>query len=160
MFSQGRSVKRKMKHITRRLILTLGPVLIGFIISKQICQTMIHKEFVIQSADMFNVVEVMIGVWGTLLGFIITAESVLIAFSNGTITNDFKRTGHYKTVIYQYTQTSIKLLLYIIIFVAFMIINIFTMDTMFVFIFCIVMTVVDTLACFGILILMLFMANG
>lgn len=148
-----------MEHTTRRLVLTFGSVLLGFIISKQICQIMIDKEFVIQNASMFDVVEVMIGVWGTLLGFIITAESVLIAFSNGTITNDFKKTGHYTTVIYQYTQTSIKLLLYIVVFVAFMIINIFTMDVMFVFIFCITMTFVDTLACFGILILMLFMAN-
>lgn len=148
-----------MKHTIRRLILTLGSVLLGLVIAKYICQTMIDKEFVIQSANMFNVVEVMIGVWGTLLGFIITAESVLIAFSNGTITSDFKKTGHYTTVIYQYTQTSVKLLIYIIMFVAFMIINGFTMDTMFIFVFCIIMTFVDVLACFVILILMLFMAN-
>lgn len=148
-----------MNHTIRRLILTFGPVLLGLIISRQICQIMINKEFVIESASMFDAVEVMIGVWGTLLGFIITAESILIAFSNGTITNDFKKTGHYKTVIYQYTQTSIKLLLYIIVFVAFMIINSFTMEVMFVFIFFIIMTFADTLACFGILILMLLMAN-
>lgn len=148
-----------MKHTIRRLILTFGPILMGLIVSKQVCQIMIDKEFVIQSSSMFRVVEVMIGVWGTLLGFIITAESILIAFSNGTITNDFKQTGGYITVIFQYTQTSMKLLLYIIVFVAIMIFNSFTMEIMFVFILFIVMTFIDTLACFGILILMLVMAN-
>lgn len=148
-----------MKHTIRRLILTFGPVLLGLIISKQVCQAMIDKEFVIQSVNMFGVVEVMIGVWGTLLGFIITAESVLIAFNTGTITSDFKKTGHYVTVFYQYTQTSIKLLIYIVLFVAFMINNSFTMDIMFVFIFCIIMTFIDVLACLVILVLMLIMAN-
>ena len=149
----------KMTHTIRRLFLTFSSVFLGVIISKQICQTMMNKGFIIQIANMFNVVEVMIGVWGTLLGFIITAESVLIAFNSGNIINEFKQTGHYSTVIYQYTQTSVKLLIYIIIFVALMIINSFTMGTMFVFIFCIIMTFFDTLACFSILILMLFMAN-
>lgn len=148
-----------MKHTIRRVILTFGSVLLGLLISKQICQIMIDNEFVIQSENLFGVVEVMIGVWGTLLGFIITAESILIAFSNGTITNEFKQTGHYMTVIYQYTQTSIKLLVYIVVFVSFMIIDTFTMETMFVFILFIVMTFFDTLVCFGILILMLLMAN-
>lgn len=148
-----------MKHTTRRLILTFGSILLGIIAAKQICQIMINKEFIIQSSNMFDVVAVMIGVWGTLLGFIITAESILIAFSNGTITSDFKQTGHYMTVIYQYTQTSIKLLLYIVVFVGIMIINDFTMKFMFVFIFFVVMTFIDVLVCFGILILMLLMAN-
>lgn len=148
-----------MTHTIRRLLLTFGSALLGVIISDLVCKLMIDKSFLIDSVTMFNVVEVMIGVWGTLLGFLITAESVLIAFSNGTITSDFKKTGHYITVIYQYTLTSFKLLVYIVAFVSLMIINNFTMEVMFVFLICIIMTFVDTLACFGILILMLIMAN-
>lgn len=148
-----------MKHTIRRVILTFGSILLGTIISELVCRIMIDSKFAIESANMFDVVEVMIGVWGTLLGFIITAESILVAFSNGTITNDFKKTGHYITVIYQYTQTSVKLLIYVIVFVSIMIIDNFTMEIMFVFILFIAMTFIDTLVCFLILILMLRMAN-
>lgn len=137
----------------------LGSLILGFILAEQVCQTMIAKEFVVDPENMTSVVGIMIGVWGTLLGFIITAESILIAFNSGTITNEFKQTRHYMTVICQYTQTSIKLLAYIIVFVAILVAGIFTMREMFVFIYFTIMTAIDVLICFGILILMLIMAN-
>lgn len=124
-----------------------------------IFNVMRNNGFVINVENMIDVSKVMIGVWGTLLGFIITAESILVAFSNGTITSEFKKTGHYMTVIFQYTQTSIKLLFYIFIFIAVIVMNVFNMKIMFLFIFFSLMTFIDVLISFVILIIMLKMAN-
>lgn len=149
-----------MKHWIRRMSLLLGSIILGVIIAKFICGVMVKQEWVIDVSNMIDVSKVMIGVWGTLLGFIITAESILVAFSNGTITGDFKRTRHYMTVIFQYTQTSIKLLVYILAFVCIIVLKIFTMREMFVFIWFTVMTFFDVFVSFMILILMLRMANN
>ena len=109
---------------------------------------------------MIVVSKVMIGVWGTLLGFIITAESILIAFSNGSFTQEFKKTGHYMTVIFQYTQTSVKLLVYILVFVCIIVINAFDLFQMFLFICFSLMTFIDVFISFIILVLMLRMADS
>lgn len=149
-----------MKHLLRRCVLFFVSIGLGLAVAHVMCDNMIEKEWIIDVTNMIEVSKVMIGVWGTLLGFIITAESILVAFSNGTITSDFKRTGHYMTVIFQYTQTSVKLLIYILAFVCIIVINEFTMKEMFIFICFTIMTFVDVLISFVILILMLRMANN
>ena len=149
----------KNKHILRRIVFIASSIVLGFLTAGIICSLMQSKQYQIDSQNMQNVIEVMIGVWGTLLGFLITAESILVTFSGGSITNEFKQTGHYMTVIYQYTQTSIKLLLYILIFIGIMIVDSFAMVEMFFFIAFVIMTVIDTLFCFAILILMLKMTT-
>lgn len=149
----------KNKHILRRIVFIASSIVLGFLTAGIICSLMQSKQYQIDSQNMQNVIEVMIGVWGTLLGFLITAESILVTFSGGSITNEFKQTGHYMTVIYQYTQTSIKLLLYILIFIGIMIVDSFAMVEMFLFIAFVIMTVIDTLFCFAILILMLKMTT-
>lgn len=149
-----------MKHLLRRGVLFFVSIGLGLAVAYVMCGNMIEKEWIIDVTNMIEVSKVMIGVWGTLLGFIITAESILVAFSNGTITSDFKRTRHYMTVIFQYTQTSVKLLIYILAFVCIIVINAFTMKEMFIFICFTIMTFVDVLISFVILILMLRMANN
>lgn len=140
-------------------MLLLIPIITAFFASRCICNNITANDFTIDSSNMIEVSKVMISIWGTLLGFIITAESILVAFSNGTITGDFKKTGHYMTVIFQYTQTSIKLLIYIFTFVCIIAINRFGIKEMFLFILFSTMTFVDILISFTILILMLKMAN-
>ena len=149
-----------MKHLLRRGVLFFVSIGLGLVGAFVMCDNMMEKKWIIDVSNMIEVSKVMIGVWGTLLGFIITAESILVAFSNGTITSDFKRTRHYMTVIFQYTQTSVKLLIYILAFVCIIVIKAFTMKEMFIFICFTIMTFVDVLISFVILILMLRMANS
>lgn len=150
-------MKIKKSHMCRRIILFVTPIVIGSAVAFTFCNH-IGKAGV-DSANMIEVSKVMIGVWGTLLGFIITAESIMIAFGNGTITGEFKQTGHYMTVIFQYTQTSMKLLCYILVFVCIIVNNSFGIMEMFVFVAFTVMTFIDILLSLVILILMLKMAN-
>lgn len=151
---------KNKKHLLRRCFLTFISILLGILISMFICKGIIKNNFPIDVNNMLEVSKVMIGVWGTLLGFIITAESILVAFSNGEITKEFKKTGHYMTVIFQYTQTSIKLLVYIFVFVCVIVMNKFSLTEMFLFSCFSIMTFIDVFVSFVILILMLKMANS
>ena len=153
-------MKRERKHILRRGILFICSILTGAFIALIICCVMKKTKFVIDTSNMIEVSKVMVGVWGTLLGFIITAESILVAFEKGTVTGEFKQTGHYMTVIFQYTQTSIKLLIYILAFVCIMVRNVFEIFEMYIFIFFTSMTFIDILISFIILLVMLKMANN
>lgn len=152
-------MKNETKHIARRCCLIVIPLLISGVISIAVCRMMVYRDMLIDTTNMIDVSKVMISVWGTLLGFIITAESILVAFSNGTITQEFKKTRHYTTVIFQYTQTSIKLLVYILIFIFIIVVNKFDSLDMFLFIFFSLLTFIDIFVCLIILVLMLKMAN-
>ena len=109
---------------------------------------------------MLDVSKVMIGLWGTVLGFIITAESILIAFDSGSITSEFKKTGHYMTVIFQYTQTSIKLLISVVVFVIVIVVNKISMCIFAILIGLTVMNFMDVFISLGILYFMMRMANS
>lgn len=148
-----------MKHLVRRGALFFISVILGLVIACITCNKMVSEVWIIDFSNMIDISKVMIGVWGTLLGFIITAESILVAFSNGTVTGEFKKTKHYMTVIFQYTQTSIKLLIYIFSFIWIIVTSKFAMKEMFTFVFFSTMTFIDILVCVLILILMLRMAN-
>lgn len=81
-------------------------------------------------------------------------------FDSGSITSEFKKTGHYVTVIFQYTQTSIKLLITILILVVISVIDKFSMKIFGIFIGLTVMNFVDVLISLGILYLMMRMASS
>lgn len=50
----------------------------------------------------FNVLSVLIGVFGTILGFMVAVVSVLLAFNDGRMIMLIKKTGHYKTILLTY----------------------------------------------------------
>ena len=46
---------------------------------------------------------------GTLLGFIITVVSILVAFNGSRLTEEVKQTGHFRTVLFIYLITCAEL---------------------------------------------------
>ncbi|MDE5590069.1 MAG: hypothetical protein K2J60_13190 [Acetatifactor sp.] len=60
--------------------------------------------------EWFGILEMMLSLWGTLLGFMITAASILLAFNDGNIIKMLKDTGHYSTVLMCYISCCIHLL--------------------------------------------------
>ena len=149
----------KNKHLWRKIFLFIIPIAAGAICSYFTCKTLAAKEWRIDEKNMLEVSKIMIGLWGTVLGFIITAESILIAFDSGSITSEFKKTGHYMTVIFQYTQTSIKLLISILVFVIVIVINKFSLHVLAILMGLTVMNFIDVLVSLGILYLMMRMAS-
>lgn len=116
-------MKNKQRHLCKRFCLFIVSIVIGVVCACIICEVYTVKNWKINTNNMLDISKMMIGLWGTVLGFIITAESILIAFDSGSITSEFKKTGHYVTVIFQYTQTSIKLLITILILVVISVID-------------------------------------
>lgn len=153
-------MKNKQRHLCRRFCLFIVPCVIGAAFAWFTCKILTAREWEINVNSMLDISKVMIGLWGTVLGFIITAESILIAFDSGSITSEFKKTGHYMTVIFQYTQTSIKLLITIFALVIISVIGKFSMKIFGIFIWLTVMNFVDVLISLSILYLMMRMASN
>ena len=153
-------MKNKQRHLCRRFCLFIIPIAIGIICACVTCEILAAKGWKINTVDMLDISKIMIGLWGTVLGFIITAESILIAFDSGSITSEFKKTNHYVTVIFQYTQTSIKLLITILVLVIISVIGKFSMKIFGIFIGLTAMNFIDVLISLGILYLMMRMSSN
>ena len=109
-----RKMSRSVKHEIRRRLIFIIPLLAGIIIG--IMRVHFLGKSQIDIPRMISVVTTILSLWGTSLGFIITAESILVAFDGSYLTKEIKASEHFKTVIYTYTLTCIELLLMIAIF--------------------------------------------
>lgn len=56
-----------------------------------------------------DVLKVLLGVWATLLGFIVTAESILITMGGKEYIQAFRKSKHYGTVLFTYGITGFDL---------------------------------------------------
>ncbi|MDB2020649.1 hypothetical protein PM027_21665 [[Clostridium] symbiosum] len=79
----------KRKHRVRRGGIAVIPIVISIIFSLLIPVNVTAESF-------FASLQVIIGVWATLLGFIITTVSILLTFTGSKLTEEIKATGHYK----------------------------------------------------------------
>ncbi|QRV22083.1 hypothetical protein I6K70_09840 [Lacrimispora saccharolytica] len=81
------------------------------------------------------------------MGFIITVVSILVAFTGSKLTEEIKRTGHFKTVLYTYILTCFTLLIAISVFIP-VIINNLVSDVLFcIFIGALIITLIDVAMC-------------
>lgn len=99
--------KTQKKHIINRIILLSMPIAAG-VIFDFIIERYMHYN--IKDVDIRGLAETTLGILATFLGFIITAESILIAFDGSKLTKEIKETGHFKTVLTIYSVTCIFLL--------------------------------------------------
>lgn len=61
-----------------------------------------------------EIIKTLLGIWATLLGFIITAASILVTMEGKDYIQAFKNSHHYKTVMWSYCFASFSLLVAII----------------------------------------------
>ncbi len=104
---------KRMKKISRTLIdkcfVFFFSICMPIVISK-VLSVYLHKiNYNIISTKGVNIIETLVGIWGTLLGFIITAVSILITINGNKHVKAFKASGHYSTVLFTYLITSIML---------------------------------------------------
>ena len=90
----------KRKHRVRRGGIAVIPIVISIIFSLLIPVNVTAESF-------FASLQVIIGVWATLLGFIITTVSI-------KLTEEIKATGHYKTILFSYLLTCFELLIFLL----------------------------------------------
>lgn len=138
-------ISRKPKHILRRVTIFILPLVIGIAISLIRMHYMDGNQIDID--HMVSVATTMLGFWGTSLGFIITAESILVAFDGSYLTKEIKETSHFKTVVYTYTLTCIELLVMIAIFSVIVLENTFSYRLLRLLIICLGVSLLDILLC-------------
>lgn len=68
-------------------------------------------QFKIDKCDGIDDFKTILSIWGTLLGFLITAVSILLTLGNGKFLDMLKVTGHYKTILLSYVTCCVHLLL-------------------------------------------------
>lgn len=107
-------MKKASKAIIRdRIIINLAPVCVAatlfFVVRRNVNAVMLMSQ-----EDWFGILGMMLSLWGTLLGFMITAASILLAFNDGNIIKMLKDTGHYSTILMCYASCCIHLLVAIV----------------------------------------------
>jgi hypothetical protein len=140
-----KKMSRGAKHALRRTGILVIPLLVGTIIG--IVRVQFLDKNQIDISRMISVATTMLSLWGTSLGFIITAESILVAFDGSYLTKEIKATEHFKTVIYTYTLTCIELLLMIVIFSVVIVENCFSRILWGILAACLGISLIDIFLC-------------
>lgn len=86
--------------IKDRIFLSLIPLIIAIISFIIINSLIIHNKIEININDGMEDLKVMVSVWITILGFLVTSVSILITISGGNFINIMRESGHFKTIIY------------------------------------------------------------
>ena len=83
----------------------------AFIIPVLVCCGLIFftKSRLYYKIDGTETFKVLLGIWATLLGFIVTAESILITMSGKEYVQAFRKSKHYHTVLFTYGVTGFDL---------------------------------------------------
>ena len=88
--------------------------IISFIIPLIFCaifnQHLVNIGYNIYSFEGIEITKTLLSIWGTLLGFIITAASILLTMEGKDYIHAFKESQHYSTVLYTYCLSSFSLL--------------------------------------------------
>lgn len=130
----------KRKHMIQRGMLVIFPMVLAIIFS---AKTMLN----ISINDFYEILKVVIGVWATLLGFIITAASILVTFNGSKLTEEIKNTGHFKTVLFIYITTCIELLIGLAFFIWVLCFKLFSVLTLRLFVASIIGSMINVLLC-------------
>lgn len=102
--------------------------MVSFLLPAVICISLkilfAYISYDVNTFDGIDIIKTLLGTWATLLGFIVTAESILITMNGKEYIQAFKESEHYKTVLLTYFSTSLVLLVSTIFSVAIICFNI------------------------------------
>lgn len=135
-----------------RILITVLPIaisVVAFIIIFYLCKKF---KFEINSTDGLEDYKIMLSIWGTLLGFLITAVSILLTIGEGKFLDMLKDTGHYETILYSYVVCCVHLLAAVILAVVCVFVKLWNMVLFAV----LCATVIDTVIRVAICLLFLF----
>lgn len=99
-------------NIIDRLLVSVGPLVIGligiFAIEKLLPGFKISKE------QGLEIVKSIFDVWGILLGFVITAVSILLTANKSELIENLIATNHMQSIIFSYLTSSVYLFVAIV----------------------------------------------
>lgn len=105
--------KLDRKYIYKRIAIFVFPIIIGMIVQFLV-------KGIVQKTENENIREIIVcilGIWGSILGFIITVESIFVGFEGKNI-EVLRGTRVYKTMIFTFTLTCLELILCIAVFIS------------------------------------------
>lgn len=70
-----------------------------------------HISYNVYNFDGIEIVKTLLGIWATLLGFIITATSILVTMGGKEFIQAFRNSKHYSTVLLTYCFSSFAFLI-------------------------------------------------
>lgn len=99
-----------------------------------------HILYDIDSFDGVDIAKTLLSSWATLLGFIVTAASILITMNGKEYIQAFKKSKHYNTVLLTYCLTSFTLLIATIFCIVVMCLNTWNVCLFYILIYLIIST--------------------
>ena len=103
-------MKIEKKFRKQRIMCSIVPFLLAIVLAL-IC---LEKFCSLGECRFIEINKITLDLEGTLLGFIITVVSILVAFNGSKLTEEVKQTGHFKTVLFIYLITCAELFVSII----------------------------------------------
>lgn len=97
-----------MKKIDVTIIL-VSTLFLPIVISHVILLRLDSIGYLIECKIWIEIVKTLLGIWGTLLGFIVTALSIILAISNSPFLELLNKSGHMKSIMFSYVITSLTL---------------------------------------------------
>lgn len=129
--------------------LPIGISVVAYFVVKHFCT---KCAFEVNSTDGLESYKIMLSIWGTLLGFLITAVSILLTIGEGKFLTMLKDTGHYQTILYSYVICCMHLLVAVVLAIVCVFLRIWNMS-----LFAILCaSVIDTVIRVGICLIFLF----
>ena len=123
-----------MKTKIDKVIITAVPLILSMAVIILELKYSSSIGFEIQKMNGLAYINTMLSMWITLLGFLITAASILVALDAGTL----KQTRHYHTVMYSFALSCTVLFISLVIFTPIMFIEVWNKIVLFVLSGCVV----------------------
>lgn len=130
----------------KRLICSISfglPLIFCFILK----HWLIHINYNFCTFKGIEITKILLGTWGTLLGFIITATSILVTMNGKEYVCAFRNSVHYSTVLLTYCLTSFTLLIATIFGITVICINIWNLTLFYLLIYLILSTLLLIFFC-------------
>ena len=107
-------IKTTKINVIDRIIIIFVPIFLGIIIGLIVDYLLKNINYRMMATDGLDLVKTVIDVWGILLGFVITAVSILLTIGENSFISTLVETNHMKSIILSYVVSSIYLLIAII----------------------------------------------
>ncbi len=117
-----------------RVIITIISIGIPLILACLLIRRLDNLNYNYADFNGIEIVKTLLGVWSTLLGFMITAVSILLSVNENNYIVAFRSSGHYHTIIYAHGLTCLILFSATVFSTIIMCLNIWNRICFFVFI--------------------------
>lgn len=131
------------QSVIDKIVITVVSIIIPSIAVIILDYFLQSKGYDYSSFDGKEIAKTLVGVWATLLGFMITSVSILVTLGGNEYVLAFRKSQHYHTVMYTNTITSILMLAATVFCIVIMCLNIWNRVCFNIFIFLLISTFVS-----------------